>query len=351
MTRALRLIGVGLIAAVVAAGVSTLYFMTRSSNGQPVGRGPLPQVGSEGPQNAAAKAAPSVVRIETGAAQSPAPGQAGSTAPGGTGVIVDSRGYVLTAQALIAGVSRIVVVVPGEKAVDARVVGSDPLTGVSLLKIDGSNLKALTLGNGSPLETGSGIAVMAAPPAFQLAVGAVATAHASTTTDDPSLPGRKRVLNDMAALDIAPRDGQLGAPLLDGAGRVVGLVVAGGSQSWAAEISNAQPSISQLQDTGHVSYPWLNFDFQQLSATDAGDRGVGAGVLVLGVTPDSAEQKAGLQAGDVVTAVAGQQLDAGHPLERVLRGLAVHQTISINVHPAAGGGDRLLSVPVDLVSP
>ena len=347
--RLLRIGGIVLVAAIVAAGVSTLYYLTRPANGTQVGRGPLAQVGTqEGPQNAASKAAGSLVRIETGPVPSAAPSP-GTASAGGTGVIVDSRGYVLTAQTLVAGASRIAVVVPGQKSVVARVVGSDPLTGTSLLKIDSGGLKALTLGDGSTLETGSGIVVMAAPPAFQLAVGAVATAHGSTSTDDPSAPGRKRVLNDVSALDVAPRDGQLGAPLLDGAGRVLGLVVSSGSQTWAADIANASPAISQLEDSGRVAYPWLNFDYQQLSATEAADRGVGNGVLVLKVAAGSPAEKAGLVAGDVVTAAAGQTLDPGHPLERVLRGQAVHQTVSVAVHPARGS-DKSISVTVDLVS-
>jgi S1-C subfamily serine protease len=358
--RVLRVVAVAVLAAIVAAGVSTLYYMTRPSGGQPVGRGPLPQVGNQdGPQNAASKAAASVVRIETGPAPTPTPAQALTSTPGGTlaattggsGVIVDSRGYVLTAQSLVAGASRIAVAVPGQRTAEARVVGSDPLTGITVLKLDGAGFKALSLGNGSTLETGSGIVVMAAPPAFQLAVGAVATAHASTGIDNPAAPGRTLVLNDVSALDVAPRDGQLGAPLLDGAGRVVGIAVAAGSQVWAADIADAQPSISQLEDTGKVSYPSLNFDYRQLTVSEAADRGVGAGLLVLKVAPGSAAEKAGLAAGDIVTSVAGQQLDPGHPLERQLRGLSVHQTVTVVVHPAAGGTDKNLSLTVDLVSP
>jgi serine protease Do len=338
--------GIVLVAAIVAAGVSTLYYMTRPASTSQVGRGPLAAAGTQdGPQNAASKAAGAVVRVETGTASpSPTPG-----ASGGSGVVIDGRGYVLTAQTLVAGAPRISVVVPGQKPMDARVVGSDPLTGVCLLKVEASGLKALSLGNGGTLETGSGIVVMAAPPAFELAVGAVASAHGSTTIEDAAAPGHKRVINDVAALDVAPRDGQMGAPLLDGAGRVLGVVVASGTQSWAADIANAQPAVSQLQDTGRVAYPWLNFDYQQLSATEAGTRGVAAGVLVSRVTAGSPAEKAGLVAGDIVTSVAGQALDPAHPLERVLRGQAVHQTVAVAVH-AAAGGDRSLSLTVDLVS-
>lgn len=345
-----RLLLAAVVGAVVAAGGGAVYFLfLNGGNGQPVGRGPLAQVGQqEGPQTAAQRAGGSVVRVtvEGGASATPAPTP--GAALGGSGTIVDTRGFVLTAQSLVAGASRITVTVPGQKTVDARVVGSDPLTGTSVLKIDGTGYKALTLGNGNPLETGGGIVVMAAQPASEVAVGVVATAHGSIQVDDPAAPGRKRVLNDLAALDVLPREGQLGAPLLDGGGRVLGVVVASGPQSWAADIVNIQPAISQLQDSGRVSYPWLNFDYQQLSATEAAQRGVGAGVLVLKVVPGSAADKAGLKPGDVVTALGGQAMDPAHPLERVLRGLAVHQTVTMAVR-LSGGSDKSISAPIELV--
>src|SRR5437660_9194249 len=104
--RLFRILGVVLVAAVVAAGVSALYYLTRPATPQ-VGRGPLAQVGlPEGPQNAAAKAAPSVVRIEIPEV-APSPGAPAGGGRAGSGVIVDNRGYVLTAKSLVAAASRI----------------------------------------------------------------------------------------------------------------------------------------------------------------------------------------------------------------------------------------------------
>ncbi|MEA2646877.1 MAG: serine protease Do [Chloroflexota bacterium] len=349
--RALRVAGPVLVAAVVAAVVSALVVYNRGLiTGDPVSRGPLPQVGQqEGAQAAAQRAAASVVRIETGPASSPVPGPVGKVGAGGSGVIIDSRGYVLTAQAAVAGASRVTVAVPGQKTLDARVVGSDPLTGVTLLKIDGS-FKAVTLGGAGPLDTGNGIVVMAAPPAIQLAVGAVALAHGTVSIDDAAAPGNHRTLNDVVALDVAARDGQLGAPLLDGAGRVVGVVIATGATTWAADATNAQPDVSQLIDTGRVSYPWLDFEYRQLSVSEAADRELPGGVVVLRVVPASAADQAGLRAGDVVVSVGGQVLDITHPLDRLVRGLAVRQSVTAVARPAQGGADRNLNLVVDLVS-
>jgi S1-C subfamily serine protease len=343
--------GVVVLAALVAAGVSVAVVnLMRRDTLQPVARGPLPQVGqANGPQAAAQRAVDSVVRIQAGSSPSPSPGAAPGSPPGGSGAIVDNRGYILTAESVVAGAAGLTVAIPGGKTQPARVIGSDPEWGLTLLKVDAGNLKALQVFGGTTLETGSGVAVMAAPPWFQMAVGAVATAHTTTTIDDPANPGSSRVLNDVAALDVAPRDGQLGAPILDGAGRLIGVVVAAGPQVYGADMADAQPSVQQLIDSGHVSHPWLGFDYRQLAAAEAADRGVPAGVEVVTVPPGSAAAQAGVTPGEIVVSANGTNLDPSHPLTRLLRGMAVGQSVSLSVKTQSTR--KSISLTVALLSP
>lgn len=356
--RILRILGVALVAAVVAATVSTVVVLNRRAPDQ-VGRGPLVQGGAGDSSLAAVqKAEPSVVRVErsTGATASPtaATPTVASPAPsgapsGGTGVVVDTRGYILTAEALVAGAQSLAIAVPGGKTVPARVVGSDPIYALTVLKVDAVNLHALSSNGTSALGDGAGVVVLAAPPYAQVAVGAVASAHASVVIPDPSDPLQRRALNDVLSLDVAVRDGQLGAPLLDAAGRLAGLVVATGNQLYAIDMSQAQADVQQLLDSGHVSYPTLGFDYQQLSVSDAADHDVPGGVLVIGVPPGSAAAQAGLRVGDVVISAAGTTLDPTHPLQRILRGMAVQQSVALALK--SGATRRDISLDVQLVSP
>lgn len=348
--RTLRLLGIVLVAAVVAAAVATLVSLNRPNQ---VGRGPIASGGSSsGALTAVQRAQPSVVRIERGsvavglATPPVSPSPAGSS--GGTGLVIDARGYVLTAEALVAGADSISVAVPGAKTVSARVVGSDPDDALSLLKIDAPNLHALAMGGASALDTGSGVVLLAAPGYPQVAVGAVASAHASALVGDPSSPGRQRPLNDLLALDVAGRDGQLGAPVLDAAGRLAGMVVAGGPQVYAADMTQAQALVQQLVDSGHASPPSLGFQYQQLSVSDAADLDVPAGVRVVSVETRATAQ--GLAAGDVVISANGTVLDPGHPLSHILRGMAVKQAVTLVVRPASGAARRTISLDVQLVS-
>jgi S1-C subfamily serine protease len=253
-----------LLAAAVAGGVSyAMVNLQRRDTSTTVVRGTLAQPGqASGPQTAAQRATDSVVRIAAG------PG-----GPVGSGSIVDSRGYVLTAETLVAGAAGLTVAIPSGKTMPALVVGTDPAEGLALLKVEAGSLKPLQLFGGTPLETGSGVAVMGAPPGFQMAVGAVATAHTTAAIADPAQPGRQVVLNDLVALDVAQRDGQLGAPILDGAGRLIGVVVAAGG----------------------------------------------------------AAEQAGIAAGDIVVSADGTSLDPTHPLIRILRGLSVRQSVALTL--------------------
>ncbi|MFN2464986.1 MAG: S1C family serine protease [Candidatus Dormibacteria bacterium] len=350
--RILRIFGVVLIAAVVAAAVSTLVVLNNRVSTQ-VGRGPLITGGQGvGALAAVQGAEPSVVRVERSApAASPGSGTtpAFATPPGGSGVVIDGRGYVLTAEALVAGTDALWVAVPGGHTVPARVVGSDPLSALTLLKIDTGNLRSLPLAGASTMDSGAGVVVLAAPPAPQVAVGAVASAHASTSVVDPSNPSRKRALNDLLTLDVAARDGQLGAPLLDGSGRLAGLVVATTPQVFAVDMSQAQSAVQQLLESGHVSYPTLGFDYQQLTATEAADRGVPGGIVIVSVAQGLASSAAQLAVGDVVVSANGTILTPAHPLQRLLRGMSVHQSVALAVR--SGSVQKNIAVDVQLASP
>ncbi|HEV1998841.1 MAG TPA: trypsin-like peptidase domain-containing protein, partial [Candidatus Dormibacteraeota bacterium] len=149
--RILRILGIVLVAAVVAAAVSTLVVLNHKDAG-PGTPGPLSSSGSDGGSLAAAKRAePSLVRVERGPASvapvpatpsgSPsaaaAPSAGGGVSPvakpGGTGVVIDERGYILTAEAVVAGASTISAAIPGGRKVPAAVVASDPLDALTLL--------------------------------------------------------------------------------------------------------------------------------------------------------------------------------------------------------------------------
>jgi S1-C subfamily serine protease len=345
--RLLRGFGVVLVAAVVAGTVSAVAYVLRPPTTPVTGRGLAPEIGAApGNTGAAARASQSLVRVVTGTLATPAPG---AVTRGGTGVVVDQRGFIVTAEAVVSGASRLAVEQGGGAPIPARLVGSDPTLGLSLLRVDGgASLRPIDVDTSTTLRPGSGVVLVAAPPAFEVALGGIASVGVSTGIDDPSHPGQKRILNHLVAIDITPRDGQLGGAVVEANGRLLGLVVASGQGALAAPSADVQSSVRQLIDTGHVSYPALGFEYAQLSAPEASDRGVPAGVLVLSVTDGSAAAREGILPGTVVVSVNGTMLDPGHPLRRLLGEVPVHQAVSAVTRTA--GTERSLSLPVELVT-
>ena len=346
----LRLAGWVALAAVVAGVTSTLLYL-RLRPATIEGRGPQPSGAVvSGNVAAAQKALASVVRISTGPAPSPSAGQPVDIGPGGSGVVVDDRGFILTAEQVIAGAQEISVAAPGGKSGSARVIGSDHVSGLSLLKVDVTGLQPIDASGGAALAPGSGVVVAAAPPGPQVMLGGVAGVGVSTTTPDPASPGQRRVLNDLVALDVTQRDSTLGAAVVDGNGRLVGLVVANGGGTWASAYSDFSAGLQQLIESGRVTYPWLDYTYQDLSLAAAAGRGVGAGALVLAVTPGSRAATAGLVAGDIVTAVNGNNLDAQRTLRRALKDLASGQDATLAVR-APDGSSRNITIPVTVETP
>ena len=93
--------------------------------------------------------------------------------------------------------------------------------------------------------------------------------------------------------------------MVDGNGRLVGLVVATGGGTWATAYADSGPAVQQLIESGHVTYPGVGITYENLTLGAAADRGWRAGALVLAVTPGSSAERAGVAAGEVVTGVNG----------------------------------------------
>ena len=344
-----RILGVVLVAVMVAAAVGTLVVMNRQGSGAATPAPPKPSGSDSGSVAVVKRVQPSLVRVERGVAPSPSSAAASGSGeyPGGTGVVIDARGYILTAEAVVAGASTISAVIPGGTTLRATVVGSDPQDALTLLKVDSGGLRPISTTGTPELVNGSAVVVLGAPAYGEFIAGAVADVHASASITDPSDPSHRRPLNDLIALDVAQREGQLGALVLDGAGRLAGIVVAGDTQAYAVNMMMAQPLVQQLVDSGHVSYPSLGFEYRQLSLPEAAVRGVPGGVLV--VSAGQAAKDAGLKAGDVVMSADGTTLDPAHALSRILRGMAVRQGVALLV--SDGAGQRHLVLNVQLLSP
>jgi len=139
----------------------------------------------------------------------------------GSGIIVDPRGYILTNDHIVKGVEQIKVALADERTFRATLVGRDPFTDLAVLKIEGKNLPAVMLGDSRRLAIGETVVAIGNP--LWIEGGATVTAGVVSglgrSTEQEGLP----VLHNLIQTDAAINPGNSGGPLVDLAGRVIGI--------------------------------------------------------------------------------------------------------------------------------
>jgi putative serine protease PepD len=238
----------------------------------------------------------------------------------GSGFVVSNDGYVVTNAHVVEGANGQIKAKIGDgKTLDAKLVGQDASTDLALLKVDATNLKPLALGDSSSVEVGD--------PAY--AIGNPFGLDRTLTTGVISALQREIQspngfsIDDVLQTDAAINPGNSGGPLFNGAGQVIGVnsqiestgSSASGGQAGNVGIGFAIPSntvknvVSQLRANGKVSHAYLG--------VQTGDA-KGTGAQVGGVTAGGPADKAGLQAGDVITSLGGQTVEDGRSLSSLV---------------------------------
>jgi S1-C subfamily serine protease len=233
----------------------------------------------------------------------------------GSGFIVDAEGHVVTNAHVVAGAEEVLVTYVDGTEVPATVVGSDRLIDVAVLKLD------LPAGESVPAVAKFGNSTQMRPGDQVVAIG-TALGEFPNTVSEGTINGVHRDFQGMyplAALiqhDAEIWHGNSGGPLLNLSGQVVGVNVAGiGSGMMGADTGSADMAFAvegnticnaaaQLIAEGKIAWPYLGIE---------GESGP-EGQTVLGVEETGPAAAAGLEAGDVITAFAGQELDQQHTL-------------------------------------
>ncbi len=229
----------------------------------------------------------------------------------GSGFIISADGLILTNNHVVEGAEVIRVSLADKREFTATVVGTDPQSDVAIIKIDGSNLPTLPLGDSNALEVGEWVIAIGSP--FELSQ--------SVTVGVVSAKGRSRMgINDyenFIQTDAAINPGNSGGPLLNIYGQAVGINTAIFSRSgghmgigFAIPIDMVKSIKEQLLQQGKVVRGWLGLIIQDVDKDLAQSFGLKAveGVLVSEVTEDSPAAKAGVQQGDVLLTLDGEKL-------------------------------------------
>ncbi len=234
----------------------------------------------------------------------------------GSGFIFESDGYIITNHHVVDGADQIIVRMADRREFEAKLIGSDPLSDVALLKIDAENLPTLKLGNSKNLRPGEWVVAIGSPFNFDQTVTAgIVSAKGRSTNQQQYVP--------FIQTDVAINRGNSGGPLLNMDGEVVGInswiLSSGGGYiglSFSIPIETANGAVKQLRESGKVSRGLLGVQVgavnREMAEAFGLERPVGA--LVNDVTPGSAAERAGIEPGDVILAFNDEPIESSGDL-------------------------------------
>ncbi len=262
----------------------------------------------------------------------------------GSGVIVSPDGYILTANHVIEGADKIkVALASGEREYDAKVIGADPPTDVAVLKIDlKNNLPANTMTDSDKLEVGDLVMAIGNP----FGVGQTVTMGIVSGLGRGGFEANS--YENFIQTDAAINPGNSGGALVDAEGRLVGLNTiilsrSGGFMGvgFAVPVNMARYVMDRLIESGHVTRGFLGINIQPLTPELAKEFNLpdeSSGVLVGGVTPNSAAAKAGVQDGDVVVGLNGKKVTDPRNLQLLVAQTPPDTEIKLQVLRGQPGG-------------
>jgi serine protease Do len=252
----------------------------------------------------------------------------------GSGVIVSPEGYILTNNHVVDHATDVTVTLHDKRVFKAKVIGTDPRTDIAVLKIEGSNFPYLVLGNSSQVEVGDIVLAVGDP----FGVGQTVTAGIVSATGRSGL-GIEDV-EDFIQTDAPINPGNSGGALVDDDGHLIGINTAilagnsGGNQGigFAVPINLARHDMDQILEHGKVERGYLGILPEDVTPQLAKAFNAKAtGALVGDVTANSPAAKAGLQKGDIITAVNGQPVNDANQLRLMVGEMNPNATAKLTI--------------------
>ena len=251
-----------------------------------------------------------------GPEEGPPQGQLPPRVASGSGVIYDASGHVVTNHHVVADASYVLVRLPDGREFQAEVVGSDPSSDLAVLQLDADgeavdDLPTAELGSSENLQVGDWVLALGSPFGLESTVTA-----GIVSAKGRQITGRQAALESCIQTDAAINLGNSGGPLVDLNGRVVGIntAIVGGpiftGYGFAIPVDLARDVVSDLVEFGEVRRPLLGVRVSNVTAVDAEVYGLDEvrGADIASIDPDSPAAEAGLELGDVILAVDGEEV-------------------------------------------
>lgn len=251
----------------------------------------------------------------------------------GTGFIVRSDGYVLTNNHVVAGADRVTVKLADGREFKGKVF-LDPRTDLAIVKIEASNLPAVSFADSDKVKVGEWAIAIGNPFGLRNTVTVGVVSALRRETDPDSGLGYPEAIQTDAAIN----PGNSGGPLVDLDGKVIGInfMIYSNTRSntgigFAIPSNSAKFVMDQLISKGRVVRGFLGLMPIDLSPAKAQVYGVKKGALVAGMDKDSPAEKAGVKVSDVITKVDGKDVDSALELRHAVQAIAPGTSVKLTI--------------------
>jgi len=255
----------------------------------------------------------------------------------GSGVIISPDGYIVTNNHVVEGAVDIRVTMSDRRVLPAKLIGTDPLTDLAVLKVDGSNFPNVPWGDATSLHPGQTVLAFGNPFGMRFTVtrGIVSALN----RPNPS-PSDRRKPGEFIQTDAAINPGNSGGPLVNAHGEVVGintfLISGSGSfagMGFAIPSQIVRPTVAALIRDGKVSHGYMGIGITDVTPENAKffESKDNRGAIVTQVESGSPGAKAGLKIGDMITALDGKSVSDASQLQVVVGQTRPGTTIRLQV--------------------
>jgi len=259
----------------------------------------------------------------------------------GSGFVISKDGYIVTNNHVIKDADQIKVILHDKTQYDAKIIGTDPVTDLALIKIKGKDLVPLKFGSSSKAEVGSWVVAIGSPFGLEQTVTAgIVSAKGRILGSGP--------YDDFIQTDASINPGNSGGPLLNLEGEVIGINTAiirsGQGIGFAIPSDLATGVIGQLTDQQSVSRGWMGVAIQDITEEMAQYYNIKEirGVYVAKVYEGDPAEKAGVKAGDVIFRINDKDIDSSRDLSLTIAGSLVGEEVDVKL--IREGKEKLLKV-------
>ena len=286
----------------------------------------------------AKKAMPSVVGITTVAIQNDFIFGSRRAEGVGTGVIVDSRGYILTNSHVIndGDVEEVTVLLSNGENLESQVLWNDPILDLAVVKVEKTNLPVADLGNSDDLVIGETAIAIGNPLGLTFERSVTAGIISGLNRSIPI--SYSESIDSLIQTDASINPGNSGGPLLNAVGEVIGIntakIQSGEGLGFAIPINIAKPIVDEFIEKGEFSKAYMGIqgiNLEEFEQSSGEDTGLEKGVFVYKIYKDSPADKAGLLGGDIITKIGENEIETMNQLIKVLYAYRPGDTETVEV--------------------